>query len=52
MPFEDTSYYVSHCVLGVANRVLVDEGMFADPYGADRTYQGYVPVVCHRSLGE
>jgi hypothetical protein len=39
-------------VFGIANRVLVDEGMLADPYGADRKYQGYVPVVWHRSLGE
>lgn len=50
VPFEDTFYYVWHYVFGITNRILVEEGMFADPYGADRKHQGYIPVVWHRSV--
>ena len=50
VPFEDTFYYVWHYVFGTANRILVEVGMFADPYGADRKHQGYIPVVWHRSV--
>lgn len=50
VPFEDTFYYVWHYVFGIANRILVEEGMFADPYSADREHQGYIPAVWHRSV--
>jgi hypothetical protein len=50
LPFEDTFYYVWHYVFGAANRILVEEGMFEDPYGGDRRYTGFVPVVWHRSV--
>jgi len=50
VPFEDTFYYVWHYVFGIANRILVEVDMFADPYGADRKHQGYIPVVWHRSV--
>ncbi len=50
VPFEDTFYQIWHYVFGIANRILVEEGMFADPYGADRRYPGFIPCVWHRSL--
>jgi hypothetical protein len=50
LPFEDTFYYIWHYVFGIANRILVEEAMFEDPYGGDRRYTGYVPVVWHRSV--
>lgn len=49
-PFEDTFYYVWHYVFGTVNRILIEGGMFADPYGVDRKHKGYIPVVWHRSV--
>lgn len=51
-PFEDTFYYAWHSLFGIANRILVEEGMFADPYDPGRKYQGFIPVVWHSSLYE
>ena len=36
---------VWHYVFGLANRQLVETGLFADPYASTRKYQGDIPAV-------
>jgi hypothetical protein len=50
VPFEDSFYYIWHYVFGITNRILVEKSMFNDPYGDDREFAGFVPVVWHRSV--
>ncbi|UCC49052.1 MAG: helix-turn-helix transcriptional regulator [Gemmatimonadota bacterium] len=50
LPFENTFWNVWHYLFGAANRILVEQGMFADPYGVDRRYKGFIPAVWHRSV--
>ena len=45
VPFERVYTEIWHFLFGFANRTLVEEGLFADPYGQDRRYQGFLPVV-------
>jgi hypothetical protein len=45
VPFENVFTQVWHFVFGLANRKMVRSGLFADPYAADRTYKGFLPVV-------
>ena len=44
-PFEPVYTEVWHFIFGIANRTLVKEGLFADPYADDRRNQGFLPVV-------
>lgn len=50
VPFEIVFTQVWHFVFGLANRKMVRSGLFADPYAADRTYKGFLPVVREASL--
>jgi hypothetical protein len=45
VPFEDGFTNVWHYVFGIANRKLVEAGLFADPYAADRKLKGSIPAV-------
>ena len=45
VPFEDGYTMIWHYLFGLANRELVEGGLFADPYAPDRTYQGAIPAV-------
>ncbi|MGD2135984.1 MAG: hypothetical protein PVF27_07490 [Gemmatimonadales bacterium] len=45
LPFEASFWNTWHWLFGTANRLLVEEGVFADPYDAQRRFKGFVPVV-------
>ncbi len=45
VPLKDSFYTVWHYIFGIANRELVAEGLFADPYDSGRTYKGFIPAV-------
>ena len=45
VPFERVYTEIWHFVFGFANRTLVEEGLFANPYAESRRYQGFLPVV-------
>ncbi len=50
VPFERVYTEVWHFIFGIANRTLVEEGLFADPYADDRRHQGFLPVVWSNNL--
>jgi len=52
VPFEQVYTEIWHFVFGIANRTLVEEGLFADPYAESRRYQGFLPVVWDTRLAE
>ena len=52
VPFERVYTEIWHFAFGIANRTLVEEGLFADPYAADRRFKGFLPVVWESSLAE
>ena len=45
VPFEDGFTMIWHYIFGIANRKLVEAGLFADPYAAGRKYKGSIPAV-------
>lgn len=45
VPFERVYTEVWHFAFGIANRILVEEGLFADPYDEKRRHKGFVPAV-------
>jgi hypothetical protein len=45
VPFEDGFTMIWHYLFGIANRKLVEAGLFADPYAANRKYKGSIPAV-------
>lgn len=45
VPFEDGFTMIWHYLFGIANRKLVEAGLFADPYAPDRKYKGSIPAV-------
>lgn len=45
VPVSHSFYWAWHYLFGVANRELVASGLFADPYSAERTFQGFIPAV-------
>jgi len=47
---EPTFYKIWHEIFGAANRILVEKGMFYDPYGGSRKHEGYLPVVWHMGV--
>ena len=47
---EDLFYNVWHDIFGAANRILVESGLFADPYSKQYGGKGYIPVVFKASL--
>jgi hypothetical protein len=44
-PFEATFYKIWHELFGAANRILVEQGMFSNPYEKSRKYKGFIPFV-------
>ena len=52
VPFEQVYTEIWHFVFGFANLMLVEEGLFADPYAESRRYQGFLPVVWDARLAE
>ncbi len=45
VPFEEGFSMIWHYLFGLANQKLVEAGFFADPYGQDQKFKGYIPVV-------
>jgi hypothetical protein len=45
VPYTEEFNAVWHYVFGLANRQLVETGLFADPYASTRKYQGGIPAV-------
>jgi hypothetical protein len=43
---------VWHFLFGVANRTLVEEGLFCDPYAEGRPIKGFIPAVWANGLSE
>ena len=52
VPFERVYTEIWHFVFGFANRTLVQEGLFANPYAESRRYQGFIPVVWDARLAK
>ena len=52
VPFERVYTEIWHFVFGIANRTLVDEGLFADPYARERRFKGFLPVVWDMKLSQ
>ncbi|SPE28607.1 hypothetical protein SBA3_1460016 [Candidatus Sulfopaludibacter sp. SbA3] len=50
VPYTEVFNQTWHDVFGRANAMLVEAGLFADPYGATHTWHGYTPAVYVRSL--
>jgi len=45
VPFERVYTEIWHFIFGIANRHLVEAGLFADPYSGNRRHQGFLPVI-------
>ncbi len=45
VPFERVYTEIWHFVFGIANRTLVEEALFADPYAAGSRHHGFLPVI-------
>ena len=52
VPFEQVYTEIWHFVFGFANRTLVEEGLFVDPYAESRRYQGFLPAVWDARLAD
>jgi hypothetical protein len=52
VPFERVYTEVWHFIFGVANRTLVDQGFFADPYSNERRHRGFLPVIWRNGIEE
>ena len=52
VPFERVYTEIWHFAFAIANRTLVEEGFFADPYAADRPYKGFIPAVWANGIVE
>jgi len=47
VPFAHAFTQIWHYVFGIANRQLVEAGLFGNPYADARKYKGFIPVVWH-----
>jgi len=52
VPFERVYTEIWHFVFAIANRTLVAEGFFADPYAEDRPHKGFIPVIWSNGIVE
>jgi hypothetical protein len=52
VPYQTVYTEVWHFLFGLANRDLVEEGLFCDPYSDDRSIQGFIPAVWVNGLSE
>jgi hypothetical protein len=50
--FEDLFTEIWHYVFGFANRILVEKGVFTNPYSENRKYKGFVPVIWGAELAK
>jgi hypothetical protein len=50
VPYDEVFTQVWHYLFGIANKRLVENGFFADPYAPDRKFKGFLPAVWDRSL--
>lgn len=50
VPYDEVFTQVWHYLFGIANRRLVENGFFADPYAPARKFKGFVPAVWNPSL--
>jgi hypothetical protein len=50
VPFSEGYTMVWHYLFGIANRKLVEAGLFADPYATKRRYKGAIPAVYSLAL--
>ncbi len=50
MPFPVAFDHLWHHVFGIANRMLVEDGLFADPYARNAMPQGNVVVACEKGV--
>jgi len=50
VPFERVYTEVWHFIFGVANRTLVEKGLFADPY--KRSHRGFLPAIWKVGIAE
>jgi hypothetical protein len=50
VPYEETFNWIWHQVFGRANALLVEAGLFSDPYAEGRTWRRHTPAVFHRDL--
>ena len=50
--FELVYTEIWHFIFAIANRTLVDEGFFADPYAMERRHQGFLPFVWANGIDE
>jgi hypothetical protein len=44
VPYGEGFTQIWHYLFGIANRQLVEAGLFADPYAPPRKYKGYIPT--------
>lgn len=47
LTFEEIFSQLWHYLFGLANRRMVKEGFFANPYSFERQFQGFIPAVWH-----
>jgi len=47
LTFQEIFSQIWHYLFGLANQHMVEAGFFADPYNAERQYQGFIPAVWH-----
>jgi len=52
VPQSELFYEIWHDIFGAANRIIVESGLFADPYSDDFGAKGIIPVVFDNSLYE
>jgi hypothetical protein len=50
VPFSEGFTMIWHYLFGIANRRLVEAGLFADPYAPSRRYKGAIPAVYELKL--
>jgi hypothetical protein len=50
VPYAETFNWIWHQVFGRANALLVEAGLFSDPYAEGRTWRRHTPAVFHRAL--
>jgi hypothetical protein len=47
VPYAEGFTMIWHFIFGITNRLLVEAGLFADPYAESRKHKGFVPAVYH-----
>lgn len=48
--YEEGFTMIWHFVFGLANRNMLEGGMFADPYARERRHKGFIPAVSEAGL--